>query len=133
MKRTNWTRADKDDGGDDGIGPLFDGSMIPEPERPKLEREFVEFHEANPNILDEAIRFARAFRDTGKSEGSIDLVWEELRRVHPVETASDDGFRLNNNFRAYYARLAMHRAPDLAGFFEVRRQKDPFDPATVRG
>lgn len=111
--------------------PLFSARAVPEPaDRPPQERRFIEFHRENPHVLSEVVRIGRALKATGLTEGAIDLVFEELRRIQPVPTAGD-AFRLNNTYRAYYARLAMHRAPDLEGFFAVRRQRIPFDPRSV--
>jgi hypothetical protein len=116
-----WTCADKDT----TRLPLFD-----RPERPPQERAFLAFHRANPHVLGLVIRLARDLKANGVRQGAIDLVFEDLRRLHPVETTGE-GWRLNNSYRAYYARTAMHRAPDLAGYFEVRRQRVPFDPKSV--
>lgn len=99
---------------------------------PRMEREFRAFHAANPHVLVEVVRLARDFKARGLTQGAIGLVWEELRRLYAIETTRREGeFRLNDHYRAYYARLAMFRAHDLDGFFELRRQKEPFDPATV--
>lgn len=126
-------RTDSDLGRASGPLPLFDAPPRPaEPARPRMERDFVAFHRANPQVLVEVIRLARDLKARGMSQGAIGLLWEELRRIYAVPTNRPDGeYRLNDHYRAYYARLAMHRAPDLAGFFELRRQRDPFDPATV--
>ena len=37
-----------------------------------------------------------------------------------LETQSDDGFKLSDNFRAFYARALM-REPGLAGMFRTKR------------
>lgn len=101
----------------------------------RLEQEFREFHAANPHVLDLVIREARVLRDrSGLDHGAIGTVWEHLRWLYAVRTErAGDDFTLNDHYRAFYARLAMHVAPDLAGFFEVRVQRSggQFDPATV--
>lgn len=105
-------------------------SQLPLFPESKNEEAFREFHAENPHVLDLVIETARKVRAAG-AECSIGFVWERLRWILTVETKTGDGFRLNNTHRAYFARLAMHRAPDLAGAFEVRRQECHFDPATV--
>lgn len=107
--------------------PLFDAVAS------RLEQEFREFHRENPTVLDRVIDEARTLRRAGLSSCGVDFVLARLRWVDVVETRGGDGFRINNNFGAFYARLAMHVAADLAGFFEVRMQKSAgaFDPATV--
>jgi hypothetical protein len=37
--------------------------------------------------------------------------------------ASGDDWRLNNNYRPYYARLLMQQEPQLQGFFALRTAK----------
>lgn len=108
--------------------PLFRRVLSP------LEDAFVAFHEANPHVLDLVVREARHLRDrSGLDHGSIGMVWEHLRWLYAVRTErADDDFTLNDHHRAFYARLAMHVAPDLAGFFETRVQHGTsFDPALV--
>lgn len=99
----------------------------------RLEREFRDFHDANPEILRRIIDAARTLKRNGMSRCGVEFIFARLRWVDIVETNRLDDYRLNNNHRAFYARLAMHAAPDLAGFFEVRVQKsaEDFDPATV--
>jgi len=107
--------------------PLFDCVAS------RLEREFREFHAANPSVLDRVIEEARTLRRAGMARCSVEFIFARLRWVDIVETRSTDGRRLNDHHTAFYARLAMHVAADLAGFFEVRTQKSAgaFDPATV--
>lgn len=128
-----WTLADKSPPAELSVGPLFDARPLPPPSTlPRLEREFLAFHAANPHVLSEVIRLALALKERGITAGAIGLVWEELRRVQPVDTARAPGeFRLNDHYRAFYARLAMHREPRLSGYFELRKQRVPFDPASV--
>lgn len=98
----------------------------------RLELEFREFHAENPEILSIVIREALRAKFAGIEIGGIALVWERIRWLMTVETKSEDGFKLNNNHRAFYARLAMHVEPRLSDFFEVRVQRGAdFDPATV--
>lgn len=107
--------------------PLFDSVAS------RLERDFREFHAANPSVLDRVIEEARTLRRAGMARCSVEFIFARLRWVDLVETRRTDGYRLNDHHTAFYARLAMHVAADLAGFFEVRMQKSAgaFDPATV--
>lgn len=51
---------------------------------------------------------------------SINLLFERLRWYTEIETQGDP-FKVNNTFRAWYARLLMRQEPALAGVFETRR------------
>ena len=58
-------------------------------------------------------------RDRGIRRTGIAAIFERLRWLYRLQTQGEE-YRLNNTFRAYYARMVMERCPDLAGFFEVR-------------
>ena len=55
----------------------------------------------------------------GRHKLGIATLYERARWEIAL-TTSDPDYRLNNNFRAFYARLIMLREPDLAGLFDLR-------------
>lgn len=86
-----------------------------------IEDRFERFHQANPHVFREIVRLAREAKERGMRHWSINGVFEVLRWVRQVETMGD-AWKLNNSFRALYARKVMDRCPDLDGFFELRRR-----------
>lgn len=87
-----------------------------------IEKAFWEFHGQNPQVYDRLVTLARQLVDRGHEKIGIGMLFEVLRWHHAMTTAGDaDGFRLNNNYRAMYARLIMEQEADLAGAFEIRR------------
>ncbi|MEM8558796.1 MAG: hypothetical protein AAGG50_13335 [Bacteroidota bacterium] len=95
----------------------------------KLDRAFWAFHEANPQVYDLLASFARRAQRAGHERYSIKGLFELVRWHTSVETADGQPVpgvgrvKLNNNATAHYARLLMHREPDLRGFFSTRVQK----------
>lgn len=89
----------------------------------KLEDEFWNFHEANPRVYELLCRFARLWLTRWGHGCSINFLFERVRWEIYMEVRDDAGFKLNNNFRAFYSRLIMDLEPDLAGFFRLRRQR----------
>lgn len=88
----------------------------------RLYREFLAFHEANPDVYAALVQRCRAGLAVGVRRWGIGSLWEGLRWHWRVEVnRTDVEFKLNNNHRAFYARLIMAQEPDLAGFFETRR------------
>lgn len=85
-----------------------------------LREQFEAWHTANPAVYDAIVRIARDLRARGFERCSIALIYERLRWLHAIATRGD-WYRLNQNWRSFYARLVMQREPDLAGFFEIRR------------
>lgn len=84
-----------------------------------LTERFAEFHADNPHVYYQLKRLALAQRRAGNDRGSINQLFEVLRWQVSMSTAGDD-FKLNNNWRSFYARLLMEQEPELAGFFETR-------------
>ena len=98
-------------------------SLLERRERP-LDRQFQAFHAANPHVYDKLRELALQVRSAGQRMG-IAALFERLRWLSRVETAGDP-YRLNNSYRAYYARLLMEREPSLRGSFTTRTDRtDP--------
>ena len=87
-----------------------------------IEGKFEAFHAANPEVYRSLVADALTLRHRGIKRWSINGLFEVLRWKKALETKGDE-FRLNNNFRAYYARMMMDNEPILEGFFETRVQK----------
>jgi hypothetical protein len=81
---------------------------------------FAEYHAANPQVYAALRRFALDARRAGRSRMSINMLHERVRWYTTVEAVQDE-FKINNNWRPFYARLLMELEPELAGFFETRK------------
>ena len=91
-----------------------------------IEVAFWQFHAANPHVYARLVKLARELVARGHGKIGIGMLFEVLRWHHAMTTVGDaDGFKLNNNYRAMYARLIMEREADLAGSFEIRRLHPP--------
>ena len=92
-------------------------------DKPKksIRERFVTFHNGNPNVYRRLCELARDVQEAGHKKAAIGLLWERLRweNYMPVKTGVEK-YKLNDHFRAEYARLIMNREPDLQGFFETR-------------
>lgn len=85
-----------------------------------IAQRFEQFHAENPHVYTTLVRLAREWIvQTGQHKLAIATLFERARWDIVIST-NDPEFRLNNNFRAFYARLMMSQEPDLAGLFEVR-------------
>ncbi len=85
----------------------------------KIEAKFWAFHEENPHVYVLFDRFAREAA-VRHPRIAVSLVIERIRWETVVVTRGDD-FKINNNFRAYYARLWMREHPEFGELFETRR------------
>lgn len=88
-----------------------------------LEKRFAEFHRKNPLVFRRIRETAIRLVTSGRTRIGIAELAEELR-YDPTLSTTGDGFKLNNSFRAFYARLLLHQLPTLlAGKIETRVQK----------
>lgn len=85
---------------------------------------FRRFHQENPHVYLELVKLARRLRSRGNDRLSINMLFEVLRYRVALRTQGDT-FKLNNNYRSYYARMIMRREPDLREAFELRRLHGP--------
>jgi hypothetical protein len=86
-----------------------------------LAEQFLDFHVQNPEVYVELRTLALQMRRRGVEQYGIGGLFEVLRwhrRMQTVDQASE--FKLNNNYRSFYARLLMDNEPELDGFFELR-------------
>jgi hypothetical protein len=95
------------------------GHVGPSPEA-TIREAFLRFHYENPHVYVQLTELARQARAAGTKKIGIGMLFEVLRWRHTLSTAGDD-FKLNNNYRSYYARMIMAKEPDLWGIFELRK------------
>lgn len=89
-----------------------------------IQERFEEFAAENPLVLVELVQLARHLKKRGHEQYSIAGLFEVLRHRRALQT-TDGEFKLNNNYRAYYARMIMDQYPDLEGFFKLRGKGAP--------
>jgi hypothetical protein len=94
------------------------------------EAAFERYHRDNPQVYAALRRFALEAKAAGRARLGIAALFERLRWWSIVE-AKGDAFKVNNTYRAHYARLLMRQEPDLAGFFETRRSAADDDTSTA--
>lgn len=86
-----------------------------------IEEAFNQFHKQHPAVYRELVKHAREWRSYGHARLGIDVLFCKLRWEWHVRGVEDtDGYKLNNNYRALYARKIMAENADLEGLFEIR-------------
>ncbi len=84
--------------------------------------EFTAYHSANPQVYAKMRQYALEAKAAGRTHFGINMIHERVRWYTNVE-AVGDLWKLNNNYRPFYARLLMANEPELAGLFELRTAK----------
>ena len=92
-------------------------------ERGTIEERFRAFHQRNPQVFEVLKARALEMRRRGVTKYGIAGLFELLRWQYAMQTQGG-AYRLNNDFRAPYARKLMDEVPGLAGFFEVRWRRE---------
>ncbi|MEU5721585.1 hypothetical protein ABZ783_07160 [Micromonospora sp. NPDC047738] len=117
-------------------GDLFDPAAAVRDERESVltpAEKFEQFHADNPAVYATLCRLAREWVDrTGRRKIGIGALTERCRWEIALAT-NDPEFKINNNHRAFYARLIMRDEPDLADLFELRKSMaDEWDQPTSK-
>jgi len=86
-----------------------------------LEERFWIFHNANPHVMTNIANRALALKRRGIQHFGIAAIFESMRYDAAIKTGGDT-YKLNNSYRAFYARQVMKSWPELEGFFELREQ-----------
>jgi hypothetical protein len=92
-------------------------------ERKPLAVRFQEFHAEHPEVYEALVRLARQGHDAGARRLGIAQLFEVLRWewVLSALPASNEAWKLNNDYKSRYSRLIMQNEEWAAGLFEIRR------------
>lgn len=113
---------------------LFDAAQPPivQPEVPHdatLEERFLAFHAANPWVLAKLEEMTRELVDRGRTHIGIAMLFEVLRWNYYRSTDDPTSeFKLNNSYRAGYARLLLRLHPEWGNVFELRASQFGTNP-----
>jgi hypothetical protein len=85
-----------------------------------IEDDFADFHRDNPHVYANLLSMALALKGRGRQFYGIGALAEVLRFQRALLTTDPD-YKINNNYRALYARMLMDQEPELRDFFRTRR------------
>jgi len=83
--------------------------------------DFKKYDKENPQIWEAFKKYSWEAKQRGFQYYSAKGIFEIIR--WNTATNGSDGFKLNNNYHADYARKMMNVYPDFEGFFKVRELK----------
>ena len=96
----------------------------------EMREQCVKFHRANPIVWQYFVRFTKMMIAKGFKNYSVNAVFERIRWEIDAGGDGVSAFKLNNNYRAFYARAFMKQYPEHDGFFRTRIQTTEEKPAT---
>jgi len=85
-----------------------------------IDARFADFHNTNPQVFELFVKFAREWKAKGHQRGSAEAIMQRIRWEVATQTHGDK-FKVNDHFRARYARLLVEKFPEFEGFFEFRK------------
>lgn len=89
----------------------------------EIREQVQKFHFKNPIVWDLFKKFAFEVIDKGFKNYSVNAIFERIRWEQDIMSdKTADTFKLNNNYRAFYARRFMTCHPLHDGFFRIRKQ-----------
>jgi hypothetical protein len=93
-------------------------------------KQCIGFHEAYPEVWDMFVHFTQEIISKGYENYSVNAIFERIRWEKDMGGDGSSQFKLNNNYRAFYARRFMNMFPEYRGFFRTRTLKSVDRPAT---
>jgi len=91
------------------------------PEDSRLKMKFLQFHKDNPAVYVLLKKYTFIAINEGLKHYGIAAVFERMRWHVAFETTDYD-FKLNNDYKAFYARKFHSDFPEHKGFFATRKQ-----------
>ena len=87
----------------------------------EMEEAAVKFHKENPKVWEYFVKFTFEVIERGFSKYSVNGVFERIRwETYQADVDGRSTFKLNNNYRAFFARWFMDLYPEYSGFFRLR-------------
>ena len=83
-------------------------------------KDFLHFNSAYPQVYLLFEKFALQLIHAGKTKLGAKMILERIRWEITTGSKDEEGFKINNNFTAYYSRWFIRNHPQYKEFFEFR-------------
>jgi hypothetical protein len=77
----------------------------------------------NPHVWESFDKLVQKAAKAGKTHIGVAMIFELLRWNHMFQTKDNTPFKLNNTYRAHFARRWMKLNPNFPEMFEIRELK----------
>jgi hypothetical protein len=88
----------------------------------EMRQQVIEFNREHPEIWRYFCWFTFGLIHKGFASYSVNAIFERIRWEIDAGGNGVTKFKLNNNYRAFYARAFMRKYPEHDGFFRTREQ-----------
>ena len=93
-----------------------------------LEQAFLAYHEAHPTVYARFEALALEAARAGRERFSARVIFGRIRWDQALDADDGSGFKLNDHYSPYYARLFMRDHPEFGEFFETRKVRAEAEP-----
>lgn len=83
-------------------------------------KRFLDFHVLHPQVYRLFEKFALQLIERGHKKLGAKMIMERIRWEITTGSKDNDGFKINNNYTAYYSRLFIKNNPQYRDYFEFR-------------
>lgn len=83
-------------------------------------KDFLHFNQKYPQVYLLFEKFAMQLIHAGKMKLGAKMILERIRWEITTGSKDEEGFKINNNFTAYYSRWFIRNHPQYAEYFEFR-------------
>lgn len=87
------------------------------------QEKFQKYHQENPKIYEEFKNITNRAVIKGFKHFSAEAIFNIIRWEMSITAKDYDGFKINNNYKAFYSRMFMKEYPKYDGFFRLRKSK----------
>ena len=96
----------------------------------EMREQYLKFNKEHPEVWDLFVFFSKEIISKGYKNYSVNAVFERIRWEKDIGGDGINQFKLNNNYRAFYARKFMDMFPEHKEFFRTRTQTSEDKKAT---
>lgn len=89
---------------------------------PTVQEKFQTYHAMNPGVYRLFLKYARQVKTTNFTRYSAWAIMNRIRWHHDVNEQKVGGFKISNDYIAWYARKAIDDYPEeFQGFFKIKQ------------
>ena len=88
--------------------------------RPSVYKRFLDFHIKYPTVYLLFERFSLQLIAAGQKKLGAKMILERIRWEIITGSKDEEGFKINNNYTAYYSREFIKHHPQYRDYFEFR-------------
>jgi hypothetical protein len=91
-----------------------------------VQSKFQKYHTANPDVYKLFLQYAREVKAAGFTQYGAWAIMNRIRWHHDINKRRTDGFKISNDYIAWYARKALEDYPtEFKGFFKLKKLSRP--------